>query len=261
VPKIKIAFFDIDWTLYDHFEHIWVHSGLTSIKKLQESGVKVFLCSARPYDSMRLFGVFNLGIKWDGYIASAGAVAFADHHYLRALVMPPRQIYQLIEVAKSLDLTMELIGLRSRFLIAKSNQYVDAYHDVFKDVVCPVRKYQGTPITGGLLFAPKEFDEKFQKACPDVLFQRFSDFGVDVMDVPHEKGDAIKDVLAAYGMKKEEAIAFGDDRQDLTMAPEVGIFVCVGNGKDEVKKRATYVSKPISEGGIEESLRFFGLVD
>jgi hydroxymethylpyrimidine pyrophosphatase-like HAD family hydrolase len=59
---------------------------------------------------------------------------------------------------------------------------------------------------------------------------------------------------------KDQAIAFGDDYQDLTMVPQVGIFVCVGNGKDEVKKAATYVSKPIAEDGILESLQHYHLV-
>jgi len=260
VPKIKIAFFDIDWTLYDHFSHTWVASGLSSIKRLQTEGVKVFLCSARPYDSMRLFGSFNLGIKWDGYIASAGAVAYAEHHYVRSLIVPKKGIYHLIDVVRERGLTMELIGLRSRFLIAKKNGYVDSYHAIFNDVVCPVRSYRGTPITSALLFAPKEFDEGLMKSCPELLFQRFSEYGVDVMNAPHEKGDGIKDVLKAYGFKKDEAIAFGDDHQDLTMAPQVGIFVCVGNGKDEVKQKATFVSKPIIDGGIEEALRHFDLI-
>jgi hydroxymethylpyrimidine pyrophosphatase-like HAD family hydrolase len=85
---IEIAFFDIDWTLYDHSSHSWVLSGLKAIKQLQKNGVKVYLCSARPYNSMKLFGVFDLGIRWDGYIASAGAVAYGDHHFIKTLVMP-----------------------------------------------------------------------------------------------------------------------------------------------------------------------------
>ena len=48
---IKAAFFDIDWTLYDHASQRWIASGLEAIKKLKEKGVKVFVASARPYDS------------------------------------------------------------------------------------------------------------------------------------------------------------------------------------------------------------------
>jgi Predicted hydrolases of the HAD superfamily len=84
---IKIAFFDIDCTLYDWEHKTWVASAITAIKQLQKNGVLVYLCSARPYNSMKLFGVFDLGIRWDGYIASAGAVAYGDRHYIKTLVM------------------------------------------------------------------------------------------------------------------------------------------------------------------------------
>ncbi|OPZ35028.1 MAG: putative phosphatase [Tenericutes bacterium ADurb.BinA155] len=257
---IQIAFFDIDWTLYDHSSHTWVLSGLQAIKQLQKNGVKIYLCSARPYNSMKLFGVFDLGIRWDGYIASAGAVAYGDHHFIKTLVMPKPMVHNLIQVTKELGLPMEMVGIKTRFMTLPPNDYVEKYHWVYKDTTMPVRSYRGEPLTGALLFAPAEYDEELKRRCPGVRFDRFADYGVDVMDVPHEKGDAIKDVLAYYGYSKDEAIAFGDDYQDLTMVPQVGIFVCVGNGKDEVKKAATYVARPISEDGILESLQHYHLV-
>jgi Cof subfamily protein (haloacid dehalogenase superfamily) len=257
---IKIAFFDIDCTLYDWEHKTWVASAITAIKQLQKNGVLVYLCSARPYNSMKLFGVFDLGITWDGYIASAGAVAYGDRHYIKTLVMPSAQVHNLIKVTKALGLPMELIGLKTRCMTLKPNEFVEKYHWVYKDTTVAVRAYRGEPITGTLLFAPAEYDETLKAACPGVRFDRFAEYGVDVMDVPHEKGDAIKDVLTYYGFKKDEAIAFGDDYQDLTMVPQVGIFVSVGNGKDEVKAAATYVSRPIAEDGILEALQHYHLV-
>ena len=48
----KIVFFDIDWTLYDHKNHCWPASALSSIHTLQAEGIKVVLCTARPFHSM-----------------------------------------------------------------------------------------------------------------------------------------------------------------------------------------------------------------
>ena len=72
--RIKAAFFDVDWTLYDHHNRRYVPSGIEAIKRLKQKGVMVFVCSARPYESLKQFGVFDLGIAWDGYIACAGAL-------------------------------------------------------------------------------------------------------------------------------------------------------------------------------------------
>ena len=64
--NVKAAFFDVDWTLYDHASGRFIPSGLEAIKKLIKQGTKVFLCSARNYSSMRTFGLFKLGIPWSG---------------------------------------------------------------------------------------------------------------------------------------------------------------------------------------------------
>lgn len=260
MPKIKIAFFDIDWTLYDHQVHRYIPSALQAIKKLQSTGVKVFLCSARPYDSMKSFGVFDLGIRWDGYIASAGAVAYYKHQKIKALLMPKVEVRNLMKVVAREGLTMELVGLRSRALTAKVDRYVEEYHKIYADIVPKVRPYKGVDVTGALLYSTKDYDEAIAKACPHLLFYRFCDYGVDVMDVPHEKGDAIKDVLNYLGLQKEEAVAFGDDFQDLSMIPQVGCFIAVGNGKDEVKKQANLVTDPIKDDGIAKALSKLSLI-
>ena len=83
----KIVFFDIDWTLYDHKNHCWPASTLSAIKELKAEGIKAVLCTARPFHSLNQFGVNNLGIDWDGYVSSAGGVAYADHQYLRKILM------------------------------------------------------------------------------------------------------------------------------------------------------------------------------
>ena len=63
-PDIKIIFVDIDWTIFDHDIHDWDYESIDVIKKIQNSGILIFLCTARPYDSilrMGLFDVLNMG--------------------------------------------------------------------------------------------------------------------------------------------------------------------------------------------------------
>lgn len=74
----KIAFFDIDWTLYDHKNHRWDEESLDAIKELKRRGVKCFLCTARNYDSIKDFGALDIGIEWDGFIANSGAIGVVE---------------------------------------------------------------------------------------------------------------------------------------------------------------------------------------
>ena len=44
------------------------------------------------------------------------------------------------------------------------------------------------------------------------------------------------------------------------MADETGVFVCMGNGKEEVKKRATLVTSKVGENGVYLALVQLGLL-
>ena len=253
---IKAVFFDIDNTLYDWPSRQFPASGIKAIKALSKKGIKLILCTARPYASVKEFGVYDLGIHWDGIISNCGAYVSLGNRTLRNLVMDRKKVRKLCKIATSNSLTIELVTAKTRFLIAPGNTFLENYHGTYSDAVPPVHPYYGNGVTGALLFAPEEFDPLFKKELPDLEYYRFHDFGVDISEFPHRKGDGISYVMKALGLKKEEALSFGDDTQDITMNEET-IFVCVGNGKDEVKAAADYVCPPIVEDGILVALRHF----
>ncbi len=258
---IKAAFFDIDWTLYDHASQRWIESGLDAIKRLKERGIKVFICSARPYNSQELFGVFDLGIDWDGYIASAGAIAVVNGVTVKKMLMKEEDVVKIIEKTKELGRTLEVVTPTDRFLIAPPDEYVSSYHYVYQYIVPDVHDYHGEEATGMLLFTPECLDEEIHGVCPHLEWFRFHESGVDISDGLHVKGEAIKDVLDYLGIKKEEAVSFGDDIQDISMAETTGAFICMGNGKEEAKKAAAFVTDRIENDGLLKALIHLGLLE
>lgn len=259
--KIQAAFFDIDWTLYDHAAGRFVPSGLEAIKKLVKQGVKVFLCSARNYSSMRTFGLFKLGIPWSGYIASAGALAVVGKHYVRKDLVDSSIVKNLCKTAKKLGRNLEIITPKTRFMIGQPDEYTIEYYKVFRDGMPATHPYVGQPCTGVLYFGPEdERDVSIRKEFPELTFYRFASYGMDIQINPHIKGEGIADVLRYLGIPKEAAIGFGDDFQDMSMKDACGTFVCMGNGKDEVKKVATYVTDRIENDGVVHALKNLGIL-
>lgn len=256
--RIKAAFFDVDWTLYDHHNRRYVPSGIEAIKRLKQKGVMVFVCSARPYESLKQFGVFDLGIAWDGYIACAGAYAKVGRKAIRKLITPKQEVRRLLRIARENSLCVQLVTPKTRFLTSPGNSYYEQYESVFRDWVEDVHPYSGEEVIGILVFSPKEFDPLFAAAFPSYSIFRFAEYGVDIMDVPHIKGDAINNVLDYLGIGKEDAIAVGDDVQDISMKGAVGTFICMGNGKDEAKKAADHVARRIEEDGLSLALEELG---
>jgi hydroxymethylpyrimidine pyrophosphatase-like HAD family hydrolase len=57
-----------------------------------------------------------------------------------------------------------------------------------------------------------------------------------------------------------EAMVFGDHWNDIEMIKGVGIGVSMGNGKEETKQAADFVTASNNEDGIAKALRHFQLI-
>ena len=66
--------------------------------------------------------------------------------------------------------------------------------------------------------------------------------------------------LDEHGLKRSEIMAFGDGENDKDMLEFAGIGVAMGNAGDSVKAVADYVTDSVDEQGIENALRYFGLI-
>lgn len=251
VKKIKAAFFDIDWTLFDDKENKWDHPSIEAVKRLQEQGVKVFICTARPYASFKWLGAFDLGIKWDGFVASSGGYAFADGKYIFTSKLEREDVEKFIALALKRKKSLELVELEDRKLIAPLNKEGKEHFARFREYVPALKEYQDEDVEGINFFADEKEDELFQKTFPHLVYWRYTPYSVDVMPFRHKKGDGINHVLAYYGFSKDEAMAVGDDLPDLSMAEAVSFFVSMGNGKEEVKKAASFVTKEVWNSGVK----------
>ena len=254
----KIAFFDVDNTIYDWRNRRLVDSGIEAMKRLKKEGVYLVVCTARPYHSTKHFGIFDMGVRFDGFIGSAGGIAMWKNKTIYMQKMDRKILRNLCKTAISLGLTAEVITAKNRFLIAEPNDYLYNFHHVFTDVIPEVHPYRNEDSTGMLLHAPESFDELFKERFPQIGYYRFDSFGVDIMPAPRDKGAAIKMILDHVGLSKEDAIAFGDDVQDMPMK-NYAKFVCMGNGKEEVKAIADEVTENIWDDGLARSIsRNFG---
>ncbi len=256
----RAFFFDIDWTLYDHGGKRYVPSGIEAVKKAKEAGVKCFLCTSRPYDSLKAFGALDLGIDWDGYVSSCGALAHAGGRYVRKKALKGQLIRRFDAVCAKLGLTYERVGISDAFLGRHYDRRVDLYHREFPDRMLEYRPYSGEETISLLLFADRRYDQVLKERCPHFYFERFAEYGVDVLGSPNKKGDGIRAVLDFLDIQKEEAAGFGDGRQDISMKEGLGTLVALGNGHEELKKAADIVTSPIDEDGLAKAVyRLLGI--
>jgi Cof subfamily protein (haloacid dehalogenase superfamily) len=75
-----------------------------------------------------------------------------------------------------------------------------------------------------------------------------------------DKGTALALVLDRLGVRPEEAMAIGDNRNDLPMFACVGCSVAMSNAPDEVKERAKVVAPSNDQEGVAWVLTRCGVV-
>ena len=76
----------------------------------------------------------------------------------------------------------------------------------------------------------------------------------------HSKATAVEAVLGRFGIAKEDAWVFGDSMNDYDMIHYVQHGIVMGNGLDEVKAVADYVTSDLHKDGIYNGLHHFGLI-
>ena len=258
MSDIKIIFVDIDWTLLNHENgRAFDMESIEALNKLHEKGIKVFICSARPYHSIEQIGLFNI-LKFDGYIVCNGGLVVYNNKIVFEDNMDVDKFNRLCEVVLSFDITMEASQNNSRFLIRKENEYVHNLYSTYFEEMPPVEDYKDRKVISCLLFAPQEYDEKIIPLLPDGLtYYRFSEYGVDIIEHPHLKGDGVNVVLSLLKLSRENAMAFGDDLGDISMFEAVDYPIAMGNALEEVKQKACYITLPIKEHGVKFALDKF----
>ena len=252
--KYKIIFVDIDWTILNHKIHDWDYESIEALKKAQENGVLIYLCTARPYDSVLSTGLLNI-FKPDGIVCTNGEVGFVNGKVVYADNIPEECVKLANDIADQYDLVMEVCTEEGRFFTNAPNEWVFDYLTRFSETIPEIKNHQYEHISALLLFAPEHLDEKLYPILSKSFnYFRFDKCGVDLRYHPCSKGEGVNKILTYLGIEKEASIGIGDDIGDIAMFEEVGLSIAVGNGKDEVKDKATYIAETIHEHGVKLAL-------
>ena len=100
-----------------------------------------------------------------------------------------------------------------------------------------------------------------EQVFPEVSLRMFSiDYGADVIEKGFSKAEGLKRLLQHYNVDPADTVAFGDSLNDLELLKECALGIAMGNGREELKKAADYVTDPIGEDGVWNACVRFGLI-
>ena len=260
---IKIIFTDVDWTIlnHGHGKHVYDMKSIKALQKAQKNGVKVFISTARPHESLKLTGFFDI-FKPDGMVLSNGGVIFIGDKIIYHDFMEPELVKRICEVAKKRDIVIQFVDEYDRWISAPINEDAQHYFDVYFEKLPEIRGYNGENVSGVLLFCQQDQDKEIIKEInhPELDVFRLFPYAIDIRHHLIRKNDGVQKVLDYYGYTGEEALAIGDDIPDVHMFLLCKNSVALGNGHPDAKKAATYVTSHIDKHGVKKALKHFNII-
>lgn len=254
---IKIIFVDIDWTILNHSykPSRYDKKSIEALKKAQEKGILVFVCTARPYHSVNQINLFDHFVP-NGMIVANGGEVIINDKVIYKTEYPIKDFERLCKKVLSLGLNLEGIREKDCFLISSYYEDLKQLFSTYPEDVPPVEDYHGQSVIGVNFFAPEKYDKEMQAFLnKEAYYFRYHPHGVDLAYIPHIKGVGVTKALEYLNISKDNAMAIGDDLQDIEMFEAVKYKVAMKNGKEEVKEASNFVTKHINHHGVHHALK------
>ena len=271
----KLIFLDIDGTLTLPGQNVPPEGALDAIRRTQEKGNLVFLCTGRNYAMLKPL----LAYGFDGMVAGAGGYVVCGDEVLFDCPMTAEQTEQVLSLlhkngvfctleTKEATYGDENLG---EFLSgqAEGNSEIERWRKALSEQldIRPMHEYDGRPaykavimcLTPDQLEEPRKYLEKDFNFCIQEVTAH-SCLNGELINRKYDKGQGVRQICEHLGVPIADTYGFGDSMNDLEMIETVGYGVCMENGSTELKKRCDLVCPPVTEDGLAQAFEQLGLV-
>lgn len=259
----KLIFFDIDGTLWDEQMNI-PKSTIPTLKKLQENGHKIFLCSGRARGVITDRRLLDIG--FDGIVAACGNHIELDNRIVYERIIEPELTKKVVELLRICHMPVVLEGPVFHWIDEKGFEEDPYVLYLFKEMGQSAKKLQGytndiriNKLSADIL--PDTDYERVQKELGDEFdFLLHEGNVVEFVPKGTSKATGIAWLCNYLNVDKKDTYAVGDSVNDLDMLEYVGHGICMGNGTEPAKKAAEYITGDIHEDGIKQAMEHYHLI-
>ncbi len=271
----KLIFLDIDGTLTVPGENVPPESALRAIRRTQEKGNLVFLCTGRNYAMLKPL----LQYGFDGMVAGAGGYVTVGDEVIFDCPMEADVTRKALDVLhrngvfctlETRDATFgdENLG---EFLSgqAEGNSEIERWRKALSSAlnIRPMSEYDGTPAYKIVIMCREmsQLDEARELLEGEFNFciQDVPEHGClngELINRKYDKGRGVLRICEHLGIPVSETIGFGDSMNDREMIETVGISVCMGNGSETLKALSDMVCPGVEDDGLRKAFEELGLL-
>lgn len=255
---IKAVFFDIDGTLVSFKTHRVAESTWRAIELMRARGIKIVIASGRSQAEMP----DELKEGFDAYVTMNGQLCFDARGVYRDAHIGEEDVRVLVEQARE--------GLYDLYVMQGCRSFVNHHGPLVLELGRQVgldyalgsldMAYE-LPVYQFNVFGGPEIEETFLSKTRHVAATRWNKLFCDVIPDEGGKDYGVRATLERFGISPDEAVAFGDGENDLTMFDTVGTSVAMGNAWDVVKECADRVTTDVDDDGIWNACVELGIIE
>ena len=249
----KLIAFDLDGTLLNSNNEV-LASSIQGIETLRAQGHQVVIATGRSYPYVVEIAkelACEDYIMCNGTLGVVGGELVASHPIAPADIKALQQNFQ----AEGIDAT--LITADNLYLLSAQNPEVVATAMASFGAVVPELRTLAEiaePVYQAVVYVDEDQSERLALADLGIKMVRWHPNGIDILPAGVSKATALAEMAAHFQIAQEDIVAFGDGLNDAEMLSYAGIGVAMGNGREEIKAVADYVTASNNEDGIWQAL-------
>lgn len=257
----KAIFFDIDGTLVSFESHAVPQSTIDAIKEVKQKGIKVIIATARLLAQVKDLG----DLEFDGLITVNGSYCVSSKgEVIVKKTIARNELVSLMEYEKSvMPFAYAFMTEEGTFV----NRIDERVYEVARLTASPIPQIRDmSTLLSDEVFQLKLYvdepteDKIMSQALKGCESSRWHESFVNVNVKGIDKSTGMDAFLNYYGIDVADTMAFGDGGNDIAMLKHAHIGVAMGNGGDDLKAVADYVTTSVDDNGVANALRHFGLI-
>lgn len=275
----KIIFLDVDGTLVD-YDNVLPDSAVSAIRQARSNGHRVYVCTGRSKAEI-YENLWDIGL--DGMIGGNGSYVEDHGTVVMHQLITREQCTRIVDWLHSRGLEFYLESNNGLFA---SERFMDASvgalqeyrrrkgdpdanslqpHQIFPEMILGGELYRDDVNKVSYLLDRYQDYLDTREQFPDLQngtwggageTALFGDLGIKNIT----KGNAIDHLLAYLGASQEDTIAFGDARIDIPMLEHCAVGVAMGNGGEEIKAMADYITDDVDSDGLYKAFVHLQLI-
>lgn len=270
----RAIFFDVDGTILNRNQQV-SPATREALHKASANGHELFLCTGR---SKREIYPWLWELGFSGLVGGNGAYVEHNGTVLSDVNFSASEITELHEwlsgvgaeyIWQAADAMYPVGKFLDRFRNLENDNHIPGDWRAYAALIAPYIR-SGTPQVAskvtfvlpperGMTIADVEEQFAGRFAVVDGSVQHNAEVNGEISPLGMNKSVGLRVVAEALGLPISQTVAIGDSANDLEMLAAAGVGIAMGNGTDQVKEVADWITRSIDDDGVAYALDRLGL--